>query len=85
VIDLNAARRRRAKQVQRAPMRAGERQGAKQPDFRARQNAAAGLVILALIVFGVWLFFELRTAVRTELCIEAGLRDCDAIAHRSGR
>ena len=46
------------------------------PDMRPRQNAAAALIIAFLFLIGFWLYFELRAAIRVELCIEAGFRNC---------
>jgi hypothetical protein len=85
VIDLDAARRRRSLEARRPQMPSDGPHDGDAPQLRARQNAIGGLIVVGLIVFGLWLFFEIRTAVRTELCIEAGLRDCNAIAHGTAR
>jgi hypothetical protein len=44
--------------------------------MRMRQNMAAMIVIVAIVVLGSWLIESLRTYSRIQLCIEAGHRNC---------
>jgi hypothetical protein len=44
--------------------------------MRMRQNLAAFLVILAIVVFGSWLIESLRAYSRIQTCLEAGHHNC---------
>ena len=43
---------------------------------RMRQNLAAMIVIVCIVVLGTWLIESLRTYSRIQTCIEAGHRNC---------
>jgi hypothetical protein len=45
-------------------------------DRRGRTNLVAAIVILLLVIGGYWLFTTLNDGRKTELCLEAGRRDC---------
>jgi len=51
---------------------------ADEQDRRARTNLVAAIVILLLVIGGFWLFTTLNDARKTELCLEAGRRDCSS-------
>ena len=44
--------------------------------LRMRQNVAAGLVIVAIVVAGTWLMASLHHYSRLQACLEAGHRNC---------
>jgi hypothetical protein len=44
--------------------------------IRMRQNMAALLVIVAIVVLGSWLIDSLRYYSRIQMCVEAGHRNC---------
>lgn len=44
--------------------------------LRMRQNAAAFLVIVCIVVLGTWLIESLSAYSRVQACIEAGHRNC---------
>ena len=43
---------------------------------RMRANLIAAAVVVALLGFGVYLFVEMRDAVRLEECLMSGRRNC---------
>ena len=43
---------------------------------RMRQNLAAMIVIVCIVVLGTWLIESLRTYSRIQTCIEVGHRNC---------
>jgi hypothetical protein len=45
---------------------------------RTLQNVIALCVVVALLLGGLWLYGAIRTYLKIEACVEAGLRDCDA-------
>ncbi|MBN9260097.1 MAG: hypothetical protein J0I57_12660 [Hyphomicrobium sp.] len=44
-----------------------------------RQNIAAAIVLIAILVAGGWLITQLRTSVRIEMCVEAGHANCSPL------
>lgn len=46
---------------------------------RQRQNIAATVLILVLLLTGAWLVSNLRASARATACIEAGHRNCGAL------
>ena len=44
--------------------------------IRTRQNVVALLFVAVLVAAGVWLIVQLRDSLRSEICIEAGRRNC---------
>lgn len=47
--------------------------------LRMRQNIAAAIVLIAILVAGGWLITQLRTSVRIEMCVEAGHANCSPL------
>lgn len=47
--------------------------------LRMRQNIAAAVAILVLLLAGAWLVSNLEASARAMACIEAGHRNCDAL------
>ena len=43
---------------------------------RMRQNVAAALVVILLVMTGLWLIDQLRTSARIATCLEAGHHNC---------
>lgn len=46
---------------------------------RMRQNLAAAVVLIVLLLVGGRLVMHLRTSLRVEGCLEAGYRNCSAL------
>jgi hypothetical protein len=92
VIELKAARSRlRPARPVQPPLAltgsvpaAARAQSADDPDdrVRMRQNMAALIVIVAIVVLGSWLIESLRTYSRIQMCIEAGHRNCVPVEHK---
>lgn len=43
---------------------------------RMRQNLAAAVIIIFLLVFGGWLIDRLMRSAKVQACLEAGHRNC---------
>ena len=50
--------------------------------MRMKQNMAAFLVIVCIVVLGTWLMESLTTYSRIQTCIEAGHRNCVPVDHK---
>ena len=50
--------------------------------MRMKQNFAAFLVIVCIVVLGTWLMESLTTYSRIQTCIEAGHRNCVPVDHK---
>jgi hypothetical protein len=50
--------------------------------LRMRQNLAALVVTLGIVVLGTWLIESLRYYSRIQTCIEAGHRNCVPVDHK---
>ena len=50
--------------------------------IRMRQNMAALVVIVAIVVLGSWLIDSLRYYSRIQACVEAGHRNCVPVDHK---
>ncbi len=64
---------------------AGSRPGledALEDRVRMRQNMAALIVTVAIVVLGTWLIDSLRYYSRIQTCIEAGHRNCLPVDHK---
>lgn len=44
-----------------------------------RQNLAAAVVLIVLLLVGGWLVMHLRMSLRVEACLEAGYRNCSML------
>jgi hypothetical protein len=51
-------------------------------DARDRQNLAAAIVVVILIIAGVWLMTNMRRNGQVEDCLMAHRRNCDALLER---
>ena len=49
---------------------------------RMRQNFAAGIAIICIVVLGAWLLEGLRAYSRVQMCLEAGHRNCIPVDHK---
>jgi len=52
---------------------------AEEDRLRMRQNLAAAVVLLGLLVVGSWVIVHLRESARIEMCVEAGHPDCSPL------
>lgn len=50
--------------------------------LRMRQNMAALVVTITIVVLGTWLIDSLRYYSRIQTCIEAGHRNCVPVDHK---
>jgi len=50
--------------------------------MRMKQNFAAFLVIVCIVVLGIWLMESLSAYSRLQMCIEAGHRNCVPVDHK---
>jgi hypothetical protein len=50
--------------------------------MRMRQNMAALVVTITIVVLGTWLIDSLRYYSRIQTCIEAGHRNCVPVDHK---
>lgn len=51
-------------------------------DTRDRQNLAAAIVVIVLVIAGVWLMNTMRRNSEVEDCLMQHRRNCDAILQR---
>ena len=58
------------------PASAASTRGGAQPRPNGRQNIAAAVLLIMLLVAGLLLFWAIDARRRVELCVESGRRDC---------